>query len=57
MGSDLLVNPPDKVATGNITNKQEQTVGGLIQPAISQIVPGQGQSLKWSGSAHVCEPL
>ena len=30
MGKDLLVNPPDKVFTGNITNKQKQTVTGLI---------------------------
>ena len=52
MGSDLLVNPSDKVPTGNITNKQKQTVAGLIQPAISQIVPGQGARFKmiWLGT-------
>jgi hypothetical protein len=41
MVGQLLINPPDDVATGNVPNEQEQAVRGLVQPAVPEAMPGQ----------------
>jgi hypothetical protein len=44
MVGDLPINPVDDVATGKVPDEQEQAVRGLIQPAVSEAMPGQGTS-------------
>ena len=41
MVGDLPINPVDDVATGNVPDEQEQAVRTLIQPAVSEPMPGQ----------------
>ena len=38
----MLINPINNVATGNVANEQEQTIGGLVEAAVPQAMPGQG---------------
>ena len=38
----LPINPVDDVAAGNVPDEQEQAVRTLIQPAVSEAMPGHG---------------
>jgi hypothetical protein len=57
MVGDLPINPVDDVATGNVPDEQEQAVRGLIQPAVSEPMPGQGTIGKVIGVAAGLESL
>jgi hypothetical protein len=50
--SELPVNPPNNVATGDIPNEQVQAVGSLIKPAVRERVPGHGAigEVSWLGA-------
>jgi hypothetical protein len=41
----LLVNPADQIAIGNVANEQVQGVGGLVEAAVAQVVSRSGQWL------------
>jgi len=57
MVGDLPINPVDDVATGNVPDEQEQAVRGLIQPAVSEAMPGQGTIGKVIGVCAGLESL
>ena len=46
MVGELLINPADDVATGNVPDEQEQAVRSLIQPTIPERMPGQRTTAK-----------
>jgi hypothetical protein len=39
---ELVVNPSNDVATGNVPDEQEQAVRSLVQPPVPEAMPGQG---------------
>ncbi|MFZ2079360.1 MAG: hypothetical protein WAV38_22470 [Xanthobacteraceae bacterium] len=57
MVGDLPINPVDDVATGNVPDEQEQAVRTLIQPAVSEAMPGQGTIRKVIGVRAGLESL
>jgi hypothetical protein len=57
MVGELPINPVDDVATGNVADEQEQAVRTLIQPAVSEVMPGQGTIGKVIGVGAGLESL
>ena len=47
-----VVDPADEIAVGQVAHEQEKTVRGLVQPAVAQVMPGQGacRLLRWAGT-------